>query len=77
MSATEIFHWGSQIVLLLAIVLITVYSIWKRKGSGAYLCGDCRFNDPQSCLKKERPYAVDCTSYRPVADLPGDRTKAI
>lgn len=37
----------------------------NRRGKGAYLCDDCRFNDSEKCLKPVRPYAVECTSYRP------------
>lgn len=59
-------HWLlSSIILLLALTL-SVVAFKHRRGSGEYLCDDCRFNDPLKCLKSERPYAVDCTSYRPI-----------
>lgn len=45
---------------------ITLYSAWNRPGKGRFLCEDCRFNSPQDCLKKERPTALVCTSYRAV-----------
>jgi hypothetical protein len=44
--------------------LITIISMKKWRGSGRFLCDDCRFNNPTACLKKERPYALVCTSYR-------------
>lgn len=43
---------------------LTIATALKRKGKGYYLCDDCKFNSPQDCLKKERPYALECTSYR-------------
>lgn len=48
---------------------LTIATAFKRKGKGYYLCDDCRFNSPQDCLKTERPYALQCTSYR--ADVSG------
>lgn len=53
------------LVLVLALAL-TVICLRHIKGRGAYLCDDCRFNDPISCLKSERPEAVSCTSYRQI-----------
>lgn len=46
--------------------VLTVQSVVRRKGAGRYLCEDCRFNNPESCLKAERPYATRCTAYRVV-----------
>ncbi len=43
---------------------LTIVTAFKRKGKGYYLCDDCRFNSPSACLKAERPYALECTSYR-------------
>jgi hypothetical protein len=43
---------------------LTVYTAINRRNEGAYLCDDCKFNDPESCLKPERPKALLCTSYR-------------
>ncbi|MBK7839382.1 MAG: hypothetical protein IPP57_01295 [Candidatus Obscuribacter sp.] len=53
------------LVVLLALAL-TVICLRHIKGRGAYLCADCRFNDPISCLKSDRPEAVSCTSYRQI-----------
>jgi len=53
------------LVLILAVAL-SVICLRHIKGRGAYLCDDCRFNDPVSCLKTERPEAVSCTSYRQI-----------
>ena len=56
----------------LGTVALTLYSAKTRKGAGAYLCHDCRFNDPESCKKVERPHALICTSYRQVGTLVPD-----
>lgn len=59
-------HWFlSSAVVALALAL-SVVAFKHRKGSGTYLCDDCRFNDATKCLKTERPYAFECTSYRPI-----------
>lgn len=34
---------------------------WK---GAEYLCDDCAFNEPELCLKPERPNAISCTAYR-------------
>jgi hypothetical protein len=57
--------WIFNIIVVLLACALTVYSARTRKGSGGYLCEDCRFNNPQSCLKSVRPLALVCTSYRP------------
>jgi hypothetical protein len=43
---------------------MTVEAAWHWQGE-RYLCDDCRFNDPELCLKPERPTANSCTAYRP------------
>lgn len=57
-----------QLTLLIAASLagavISMFAIRYAKGMGKYLCEDCRFNNPEDCLKPERPKAVVCTSYR-------------
>jgi hypothetical protein len=45
-------------------VLLTLKASGQWQGD-RYLCDDCRFNDPESCLKPERPRAMSCTAYRP------------
>ena len=66
-------QWAATILVLVAALGLSFASLKHRKGSGNYLCDDCRFNDPAKCLKTVRPFAVDCTSYRPAAgDLSGD-----
>jgi hypothetical protein len=59
---------GLTIVGAVGVVVaaLTIYSAVIRKGSGSYLCDDCRFNNPEDCLKPERPKAVICTSYRKI-----------
>ncbi len=56
------------LIVVLAIAL-TYICLRHIKGRGVYLCQDCRFNDPVSCLKIERPEAISCTSYRQTVDL--------
>ncbi len=71
-------HWILVVVVLLATVALSVIAFKHRKGQGAYLCEDCRFNDPVKCLKEVRPYASECTSYRQgVVQLSGDESKSV
>jgi hypothetical protein len=58
-------YWCVELFTLAAILKITVPQLWRQKGDRQYLCGDCRFNRADDCQKKERPFALDCTSYRP------------
>ena len=67
--------WLFNVAVAGAAAALTVYCARTRQGTGTYLCDDCRFNDAKSCLKKERPFAVACTSYRDVA-APGFRVPA-
>lgn len=61
-------YLAATVVILVAVGAgaLTIYTALKRKSSGAYLCDDCKFNDPEQCLKSERPHALICTSYRRV-----------
>ena len=63
MSHAEYGYWIVQIIALAGVIGISVYTIRHRRGKEEYLCGDCRFNSSTACLKKERPYALECTSY--------------
>lgn len=58
-------HWILTAIVLGAALALSSAALKNRKGKGAYLCDDCRFNDSEKCLKTVRPYAVECTSYRP------------
>ncbi|MFA7335535.1 MAG: hypothetical protein WC028_02030 [Candidatus Obscuribacterales bacterium] len=58
-------HWILTAIVLGAALALSFAALKNRKGKGAYLCDDCRFNDSEKCLKTVRPYAVECTSYRP------------
>ncbi|MBP9091379.1 hypothetical protein KBI23_10135 [bacterium] len=58
-------HWILTAIVLGAALALSIAALKNRKGKGAYLCDDCRFNDSEKCLKTVRPYAVECTSYRP------------
>jgi len=69
MLSPDFYYWLPEVLLLLGIVTISQIAIWKRRGTAPFLCGDCRFNDPDMCLKTERPYALDCTSYRVAREL--------
>jgi hypothetical protein len=62
----ELALWLPVALVATAASALTVYSAWNRRGSGRYLCDDCRFNNETDCLKTDRPKAVVCTSYRPV-----------
>jgi len=56
-----------EIALVIFFVLMIVWTVYVTKisqGKEEFLCGDCRFNDPELCLKPERPRALLCTSYR-------------
>lgn len=56
-------YWIVQLIALSGVIGITVFAINHQRGKEEYLCGDCRFNNPTACLKKERPKAIDCASY--------------
>jgi predicted RNA-binding protein YlxR (DUF448 family) len=58
-------HWILTAIVLGAALALSFAALKNRNGKGAYLCDDCRFNDSEKCLKTVRPYAVECTSYRP------------
>ncbi len=59
-------HWTLEVIVVFGAVVLSVVAFKHRKGEDAFLCQDCRFNDPEKCLKEVRPYAVECTSYRKV-----------
>jgi hypothetical protein len=63
MSQGEYGYWIMQLLALAGVIAISIFTVQHRKGKEEYLCGDCHFNNPTACLKKERPYAMDCTSY--------------
>jgi hypothetical protein len=71
----ELSYWLPLGLVAAAASVLTLYSAWNRKGKGRFLCDDCRFNNETDCLKTERPAAVICTSYRPVADTKNIETK--
>ncbi len=58
-------QWTVFTLVLLVAIFITVVGLKYQRGKEKFLCGDCRFNNENDCLKKERPRAVICTSYRP------------
>lgn len=41
-------------------VTVLGYKTWRGE---KYLCDDCKYNDPESCHKTERPHASDCAAY--------------
>ncbi|HEY9867735.1 MAG TPA: hypothetical protein V6D08_00890 [Candidatus Obscuribacterales bacterium] len=51
------------VVVAAAAAALTIDAALHWQGE-RYLCDDCRFNDPELCLKPERPTAVSCTAYR-------------
>lgn len=53
--------------LLCALVAaaLSFLAAWNWEG-GRYLCDNCRFNNPDSCHKPERPSAVICKAYRKI-----------
>jgi hypothetical protein len=57
-------YWAITTAVILALSWLTMHGARHWKGKGTYLCDDCRFNNPQDCLKVERPQAVICTAYR-------------
>jgi len=59
--------WIGESLALIGVVFLTAFPIVKRRGSKKYLCDDCRFNNPELCLKTARPKAVECTAYRALA----------
>ncbi|MBA4079240.1 MAG: hypothetical protein C0508_29700 [Cyanobacteria bacterium PR.023] len=60
-----VIHWILTAIVLGATLALSIAALKNRRGKGAYLCDDCRFNNSEKCLKPVRPYAVECTSYRP------------
>jgi hypothetical protein len=65
MPLGEYGYWTVQLLALCGVIGITTFAIKHQRGKQEYLCGDCRFNNPTACLKKERPHAIECTSYSP------------
>ena len=63
-------EWCVIVAVGVAAVYLTVDAARRWRGD-RYLCDNCRFNDPQACLKPERPQAVDCAAYRPVEEQRG------
>ncbi len=56
-------EWYVLIVVGILAVFLTVFAARRWQGD-RYLCDTCRFNDPEKCLKPERPQAIICTAYR-------------
>lgn len=55
-----------QTIVLTAVCAAACFLSWqslKNWKGNRYLCDNCRFNDPEACLKPERPTALDCTAY--------------
>ncbi len=52
------------VTIFVMLIAWTCYVMSISQGNEEFLCGDCRFNDPEQCLKVERPRAILCTSYR-------------
>ncbi len=69
MNVGDTIHWAAIILVLVAALGLSFAALKHRKGEGNFLCDDCRFNDPLKCLKAVRPFAIDCTSYRPINGL--------
>lgn len=69
MNVGDTIHWAGIILVLVAALGLSFAALKHRKGEGNFLCDDCRFNDPLKCLKVARPFAIDCTSYRPIKGL--------
>jgi hypothetical protein len=61
---TELSYWLPVGLVAASAASLTLFSAWRRRGNGRYLCDDCRFNADGDCLKAERPRALICTSYR-------------
>jgi hypothetical protein len=57
--------WIGEAAAAGGVLALTIVQILRYRGDQEYLCGDCRFNSPELCLKSERPKALDCTGYRP------------
>lgn len=57
--------WTTIILSLVGIGATALTFIAAKNWKGeAYLCDDCKFNNPESCHKAERPKAVICYAYR-------------
>ncbi len=66
----QIADWQITFLVLTVSIATTlsIYAAAASQGKGKVLCEDCRFNNDTDCLKAERPNAVICTAYRPVAE---------
>jgi len=64
MDAPSVLYWIGTLSIAAFVTGLTIVAIRNRKGAGNYLCDDCKFNDPNMCLKSERPRALICTAYR-------------
>lgn len=56
-------YWLFMGAIGMGAVALTVVAAQGWKGD-RFLCDDCRFNAPESCLKSERPTAMSCMAYK-------------
>lgn len=61
-------YWSITAAVAAIAVVLTIFNANRWVGEKKFLCEDCKYNDPEACLKPERPTAVDCTAYRSKAN---------
>jgi hypothetical protein len=64
MTGSEILAFAVVAICIGVASLLSFATIKSFKGD-RFLCDDCQFNDPELCLKPERPKALECMAYQP------------
>ncbi|CAN5496522.1 hypothetical protein BH10CYA1_BH10CYA1_24690 [soil metagenome] len=57
-------YWSITIAVATTALALTVFNAKQWIGGKKFLCEDCKYNNPEDCVKLERPTALDCTAYR-------------
>jgi len=61
---STIVYWSITAAVTAIALALTAYNANHWVGEKKFLCEDCKYNNPEDCLKPERPTALDCTAYR-------------
>lgn len=61
-------YWSITAGVAAIAVVLTIFNAKHWIGEKKYLCDDCKYNNPEACIKPERPTALDCTAYRSKAN---------
>jgi len=68
-------YWLMIAGIALAATSLTIHAARQWRGD-RYLCDDCCFNQGDLCHKPERPQAMSCCAYKPIAKQLRQRTES-